>query len=321
MLKRSFIALLVVFCVFFAFRASAEIGSGDIVLTVNPSYPKANQSVTATLSSFSTDLNAARITWTIDGEEMLSGVGKKTFSFNVGATGFATNLEAKIETLSGSVISKKSSILPTDIDMLWEAYDTYSPPFYKGKTLAPAEGMIKVVAFPNAQNIAGFNYKWKLDGTMKTEASGYEKNYYIYKNSYLEDKNIITTNVSDLFGNGIGLGSITITPVTEPKVLFYRKDQKIGVNWDSALMDNFSINPAGDTIVAEPYFIFPRDLGSKNISFKWLLNGEDTPLQNPINNLSVKLVSGKSGTANIKVIINNTKTLFESVTKELNVGF
>ena len=118
MLKRSFIALLVVFCVFFAFRASAEIGSGDIVLTVNPSYPKANQSVTATLSSFSTDLNAARITWTIDGEEMLSGVGKKTYSFNVGATGFATNLEAKIETLSGSVISKKSSILPTDIDIM-----------------------------------------------------------------------------------------------------------------------------------------------------------------------------------------------------------
>ena len=306
--------------IFFALRTNAQLQDGDVSLNISPEYPKANQDVRASLSSYSVDLNNTRISWILNSETIISGVGKKSFSFKTGNPGSVITLEVKVETINGSIIKKKKTINTTDVDMLWEAYDTYVPPFYKGKTLVPEEGMVKVVAFPNVQNLAGFNYKWKSDDDAQVDSSGYEKNYFIYKNSYLEDSNKTGVNVSDIFGNGVGEGEITISPGV-PKILIYRKDPNLGIKWENALTDYFFINPAGETLVAEPYFFYPKNLASENVSLKWVLNGEEVALQNPINSLAIKLVSGQSGDATIQFIINNTQTLFESVQKQLNVSF
>ena len=321
MVKKGLILFFILFtCAFFSFQARAQVESGDIVLNVNPQYPKANENVTASLSTFTTDLNDANISWTLNGSTILEGIGKKTFSFKVGNSGFQTNLEVKIETINGATIDKKTTITPSDVDMLWEAYDTYVPPFYKGKANASAEGSVKVVAVPSNQNIIGFNYDWKQDDKNQQDSSGYGKNYYVYQNSFLENDNVIEVAVSDILGNDIGLGKITISP-GNPKIIFYRKDQNLGTNWENALTDGFSINQAGDTIVAEPYFFSSKDLNSGALTFDWSLNGESTLIPNQKNILAIKPESGKSGTTAIKVIINNTRTLFQSITKEIDVNF
>ena len=320
MSKKSLIIFFALLWIFFAFTARAQVQSGDVVLEINPQYPKANEEVKASVSTYVTDLNNARISWILNGETVLAGMGKKTFSFKTGGSEFQTTLEVKIETITGSLINKKITISPADVDMLWEASNTYAPPFYKGKTLVPVEGMIKVVAFPNIQNPIGFNYQWKLDSKNKPSSSGYEKNYFIYKNSYLEDSNTVEATVSDLFGNGIGQGTITIKP-SNPKIVFYKKSPISGIGWENALTGGFAINPDGETIVAEPYFFYPKDFNLANVSFDWLLNGIKTETQKPINTLSIKPTSGQYGNAIIKVIINNTNTLFESVEKQLNVSF
>ena len=321
MKKKSLILFFtLIICTFFSFQVNAQIQSGDIVLNINPRYPKANESVVASISTFTTDLNNAKISWILDGQTSLEGIGKKDFSFKVGNSGFSTNLEVKIETITGFVINKKITISPSDIDMLWQSYNTYVPPFYRGKALVPMEGQIRVVAIPSTQNLAGFNYQWKLDDKSQPSASGYQKNYFIYKNSYLENDNTVVVTVSDFFGNGIGQGSITIKP-SSPKIVFYKKDQILGTQWENSINDGFTINKDGNTIVAEPYFFYPKDFNLTNVSFDWLLNGEKTETQKPINTLSIKPTSGQYGNAVIKVIINNTNTLFESVEKQLNVSF
>lgn len=320
MAKKSLIIFFMLVWVFFAFNTNAQVQSGDIVLQISPEYPKANEEVRASLSTFTTDLNNARISWTLDGETVFEGMGKKNFSFKVGNSGFQTNLEVKIETINGSVINKKISISPSDIDMLWEAYNTYAPPFYKGKTLVSIEGNVKVVAIPSVQGLAGFNYKWKQDNKNKLSSSGYEKNYFIYKNSYLEDVNAVEVTVSDLFGNGIGFGETLISP-GNPKIIFYKKDPLLGIRWENSLTNGFNINSNGETIIAEPYFFSSKDLDSGSLTFNWSLNGQDTLIPNQKNILAIKPTSGKSGNTVIKVIINNTKTMFQSMTKEINVNF
>ena len=320
MRKKSLIIFFVLICTFFALKTNAQLQSGDIVLGISPQYPKANEQVRATVSTYTVDLNNARITWILNGETMLEGIGKKTFSFNSGASSFQTNLEVKIETISGSTINKKIIISPSNIDMLWESYNTYTPPFYRGKALASAEGSIKVVAMPSNQNPAGLNYKWKQDDKSKQDSSGYEKNSFIYTNSFLEDANTVEVAVSDLFGNNIGLNTISITPGS-PKILFYKKDQILGTNWDNVLTDGFSVNTNGDTIIAEPYFFSNKDLNSSGYEFIWSLNGENTMVPGQKNILSIKPLSGTSGNTAIKVIINNTRTLFQSMEKSLNVNF
>lgn len=320
MKKKSLILFFtLIICVFFSFQVNAQIQSGDIVLNISPQYPKANEEVNASVSTFTTDLNNAKISWILDGSTALEGIGKKDFSFKVGNSGFSTNLEVKIETITGSVINKKITISPSDIDMLWEAYNTYVPPFYRGKALASIEGKVKVVAIPSTQNLAGFSYNWKQDDKSKQDSSGYGKNYYIYQNSYLENSNTVAVAVSDIFGNGIGSGTISINP-GNPKIVFYKKDQILGTQWENSISNGFTINKDGDTIVAEPYFFSIKDLNSSGYEFNWFLNGEQTPTPSQKNTLSIK-PGGNSGSAIIKVIINNTKTLFQSMNKEINVNF
>lgn len=320
MVKKSLIIFFVLIYVFFALKTNAQIQSGDVVLNINPRYPKANEEVTASVSTFTTNLNNARISWILNGETVLEGIGRKTFSFNVGDLDFQTNLEVKIETINGSVINKKITISPSDIDLLWQGYDVYVPPFYKGRSIAPIEGSVKVVAIPSNQNLAGFNYKWKRDNKNRPESSGYEKNYFICENTYLENKDNVEVVVSDLLGNGIGSNKVTID-LSNPKIIFYEKDPILGMKWENALTDGFIVNKEGDTLVAEPYFFAKKDLSSSNYSFKWFLNGEETLIPDQKNYLSLKPLDEKSGSSIVKIIIKNTKTLFQSMEKTINVNF
>ncbi len=320
MVKKGLIIFFVLVFVFFAFKTNAQIQSANIVLVINPQYPKANENVNAYLSTYSTDLNSARISWTLNGETLLVGIGKKNFSFKVGDSEFQTILEVTIETLDGSTINKRIVISPSEIDMLWEASGAYTPPFYKGKALVPIEGSVKIVAIPSTENQAGLNYKWKKDGKSKQDSSGYEKNYLIYRNTYLEDENKSEVAVSDLFGNSIGYGQISVKP-GNPKIVFYRKDLNLGTKWENALSDGFSVNGDGGTIVAEPYFFSTKNNRLSNLDVKWFLNGEQIQTPGIKNTISIKPTSGQYGTSLIKIIINNTATLFQSMEKIVNVNF
>ena len=306
--------------IFFAFKTNAQLASTDIILGTNPEYPRANTDVTASVSTYTIDLNNTKISWTLNGSLALEGIGKKSFSFKTGSSGTQTSLSVKIVTANGTTVNKQIIISPSDIDILWEAYNTYTPPFYKGKKLLSMEGSAKVVAMPSTQNLTGLSYNWIKDNKNDADSSGYEQNYFIYQNSYLDDGNTIGVSASDIFGNNVGTNEITINP-SNPKIILYKKDPILGTNWDNALSDNFSIDKDGEMIVAEPYFFSNDDLSSGDLTFTWSLNGQDTMIPNQKNILAIKPEAGKSGTTEIQVIISNTKTLFQSITKTVNVNF
>ena len=320
MFRKSLIIFFALTFMFFAFFTHAQTQSNDISLNINPQYPKSNQDATASLTSFATDLNRANISWTLNGQLAVQSVGQKTFSFRTGDNGTQTTIDVQIQAADGSFINKRAIISPADIDMLWEASDAYVPPFYEGKALAVSQGTIKVVAMPTSNNGQSYIYNWKQDGDNEPDSSGYGKNSYTFKNSYLEPSNTAEASVSDLYGNNVGDGQITITPGI-PKILFYRKDQTLGTEWQQTLSDGFTIDPNGETLVAEPYFFTPRNLNSSDLQIKWSLGG--SPIDTPAipNELSIKPATGQSGSSVIDLSIDNVKTLFLSMDKTLNVNF
>ena len=157
MIKRGLIIFSTLVCAFFAFTVHAQLQNVDVALTTNPEYPSANSNVTISLSTYSIDLGKAKISWLLDGNLSLEGVGKKTFSFTTGDTGSSSTIQVKIETADGNSVDKQLTITPANVDMLWEAYDSYVPPFYKGKKLGTGEGTYKVVALPSIKNLVGFS--------------------------------------------------------------------------------------------------------------------------------------------------------------------
>ena len=80
--------------------AYAQVRDTDIVLSLSPQYPSSNQNVTATLSSYTTDLNKALIVWSINNQEASEGVGKKSFYFTTESSDTLITLTASINTVN-----------------------------------------------------------------------------------------------------------------------------------------------------------------------------------------------------------------------------
>jgi hypothetical protein len=323
--KYIILILILVFTSMGAF-VNAQVRNTDIVLSISPEYPSPNQNVNATLSSYVVSLDKANISWSINDQEMSVGVGKKSFSFKIGDSGSPTVLFATIETIDGQNLSKTITITPADVDMLWEAYDAYVPPFYKGKALAPSQGQFKVVAMSNLVNQSGkvnmnnLSYIWKKDDKVQSNSSGWGKSSFIFQNSYLDRDNSVEVKVSDISGNTNASGRITLN-TTNPKILFYKNDPQLGTKWETVLNNGTTIDKDGEILVVEPYFFSPKNINTSELTFDWFLNKGKIATPSPKNILSIKPEAGQSGSATIKLEINNINTLFQTMSKQINVQF
>lgn len=319
-MKKALVLFFLIFTCLLCFSsANAQFLSGDISIEATPKNPRLNQEVKVRLSSHAIDLNQAKITWAVNGSVSSSGVGKKDFLFSVTNQSAQIIVGATIETINGSVVDKYININPNSVDLVWEAYNAYVPPFYKGKALVASEGFIKTVALPNGNQILGYSYKWKQDNANKTNSSGYGKNFYVFRNTYLDRGNTVEVSVADLFGNSVGQGKLSLQ-TGNPILLFYKKDPNLGTLWEKTLSNNYTIDKQGETIVAEPYFFSSQDSNFRDLSFEWSLNGETVDTPNPKNILSVK-PDTNSGNASITLVVNNIKTMFQKANNEINVNF
>ncbi|MBP9715465.1 MAG: hypothetical protein KBD52_03200 [Candidatus Pacebacteria bacterium] len=304
----------------------AQIKNTDITIDISPTHPAPNQNVKASLNTFVTDLNKAYISWSVNGQKLSSGIGQDTFSFDMDGSTASTQLTINIDTTDGQSISKIVNISPADMDLLWEAYDSYVPPFYKGKTLVSKEGTYKVVAIPSVSSNSGkvnssnLSYAWKKDYKAQQDASGWGKRFFIYKNSYLDRTNTISVEVSDILGNVSTSKSITLQPTT-PKIVFYKKDPTSGINLGMAIEDGHEVSKEGETLIAIPYFISPKNLNSNNLQFNWKIGGEDFYTNVPRNQLGITPEKGVTGSTTISLDVENTTNLFEGAEKQILVNF
>ncbi|MCF7833797.1 MAG: hypothetical protein K9L98_00075 [Candidatus Pacebacteria bacterium] len=324
--KKISIILIISFC-FLGVQTNAQMSEADVILNILPSNPAPNQNIKAFITSRFIDLNKSLIIWSIDGQNVATGIGKKEISFNSGNIGNVTNISASVETIGGASIQKTLSVRTLEIDLLWEAPSSYVPPFYKGKKLAVNQAELKVVALPSfgsgnsATLLKNLSYTWSLAGSIQPQNSGWGKNFMIFTPSYLDFENEILVKASDI-NNTTRVENTILVPTYNTKILFYEKDRKLGVKWDNAISDNFFINPEGSILIVEPYFfsIKDSDLKDPNLLINWFINGNTASTSENKNILSVK-PEQQEGEALIKVHIENSKTLFQEREKNLKVVF
>jgi len=89
--------------------ARAQFDSGastDIEIKLSPVTPSPGQTVTAEAISYSIDMPTASFSWTVDGKQVASGVGKRTISFTVGGIGSRTTVAVSARSAAGKVLEK-----------------------------------------------------------------------------------------------------------------------------------------------------------------------------------------------------------------------
>lgn len=312
--------------IFFYTSAGAQVRNTDVNLTVIPQNPSPNEEVTATVSSYVADLNKSYIVWLINGKQTAQGIGKKSISFNAGELGTTLSITVNIEMVDGQSVSKNFSLNPSDVDIVWEAVDSYTPPFYRGKPLGPREGVFKVVAIPNIKiegkivKHTNLSYAWKKNG-INQQSSGWGKSSFSFTNSFLDEENEIEVKVADIFGNTVGAGKSNIS-FTDPKIVFYQKDPVLGTQFAKSINPDVEIPKNGATIVAMPYFFSKEAFLKDTLSFRWFSGNQEVPdIRQPRNELNIRGEEGKNGEARVRLLLSNPKTLFQETERVINVIF
>ena len=306
------------------FKVNA-VSSIGISANIAPENPAPGEEVDITLKSYNYDLDSVLISWSVNGKNISSEIGKKSFSLNAPNAGEETSVVATVSLPDGAT-DTKIIIRPSVMVLLYQAMDSYVPPFYKGKALPSPDSTVKVVAIPEiisgSSLVAPNNmtYAWKQDYTNNPDGSGYGKNSFTYVNDYLDNSNNIGVTATTVDQKYSSTANIDIG-MAKPKIIFYKNDTNLGIVWDQALVDGHKIL-IDEILVAAPYFISPGDIRIPTLTWDWFINNET--VNAPIymkNMMPLQVQAGTSGTSKIRLEINNIEKIFESATKEITVEF
>lgn len=303
--------------------ALGEIGVQDTDISIEtiPENPEPYKEVSINLTSYSTDLNKAFIEWKNGSKVVLSGIGRTSYSFT--ALGPNTNTLFTVgitPSETGTQILKQVSIAPSDIEVFWEGVDSYTPPFYKGKSFVSQEGLIRVVAIPNTNRAQSTKtnmvYTWKNNGKTVQSASGYGKDSYIFANSELNNTEKVTVTASSVDGSYNATKTIRI-PIVSPKIIFYKKSPTEGTLYNHALSNGEFVSEEEVTLVAVPYFIGLVGNESK-FTYNWKINNKDIDTPSKKTELTIR-PSTRGGYADINLTMENLSTFFQKVSGNLKI--
>ncbi|KND47987.1 MAG: hypothetical protein AB201_00070 [Parcubacteria bacterium C7867-006] len=317
-MRYSILILILVLTLGFAGIAKAQFNviSTEVNLELIPENPNPNEIVQASISSYGTNLNAATITWVVNGKTQKSGVGEKSINFTVGDIGTKTSLNVIIQTVDGEMIERSISINPSSVDLIWQSTG-FVPPFYKGKTLFSHQNNLTVIAIPHIISATtelsakSLIYTWKKDGTVMDYASGYGKNSFTFQGSLISRPIKIEVVVSSPSSNTTAYAHTTITPI-EPDVLIYKKDPLYGIEFQKALSGAFNIDSLSEiNVIAMPFFFGVTDAKSSDLTYKWSINGKPIGNAQDTTTQVFRRKEGVSGSSNISVSIENSDKILQ----------
>lgn len=299
--------------------------ANEIIADMTPENPGAFESVNVILDSNLIDLRRYQISWYIDGKITVQGFGKTRLTTTTKNYGQTTKIEVVIAIPTGA-ITKTLMVTPQDVSTMWEAMDSYVPPFYEGKKLPARESIVKIVAIPNfikngrTVDPETLVYNWKRNDNIILDSSSYGASSILIQNNKLRASEVISVTASTADDSNNGTADQYIT-FFNPKILFYQKDPTTGIT--SPFARTFSnMRTAQLTVVAEPYFFSLSQKNPSALDFSWSVNNDPVSLSDTRNKQLLNLQNpGGSGNANLKLTITNPLTVYQKAVNSLRVNF
>ena len=308
---------------YFSFaETQINVQPDEVNVELVPNNPQPYEDVTINVTSYATDLNMAVITWKIDGGSPSSSIGKTSYSFKAKGPDISTTIDISIRPAdSMTSITKRITVTPSEVELMWQSINGYTPPFYKGKTLPLIGSLIKVVAIPNTNTITSGNgsvsYTWQNNQSTNLDASGYNKNSYTFKNNMFDDKTEISVTASSVSGNYNAQNTVEI-PVFNPLVIFYKKSPTEGILYNNALNKETTMTEDEMTVVAEPYF-FPINENGNKFNYDWKINNEQITTPSKKTELTIRPAS-RGGYATLNFTLENISELFQKASNQLKIN-
>ncbi len=321
-LKNKIILPFIFSILFFPVFVGAQVsGSGnDINVKIQPEFPRAYDDISISIESYSVDLNQSKVNWYKNNILEKSGIGKNSFSFQVGGIGTSDTVVIQISSSRLGKITKTITIRPAEVDLIWET-DSITPPLYKGKALSSYQSEIKVIAVPNmidgnGKKLSPENliYKWKKDWKVLGSKSGYGRDTLVINGFDNLRDGPIRVEVESSGGKYRASGSV-LTKTYQPKVVLYENNPILGVVYDKAISYSLRLREEEVDLVAVPFFF------SKNsrVEYNWFMNNKK--INNRTNNLVLRQQEGEEGSTAFRLEVQNLDKIMQSAQNNIKVIF
>jgi hypothetical protein len=209
------------------------------------------------------------------------------------------------------------------VDLIWEA-DSIVPAGYPGKPLATPQTKVKVIALPWIEGAGGnptpaeqLWFWWYKDGAALKELSGLGKNTFSYiANS--SGANQIAVIVRDRAYQELAKAAISV-PVSQPKVLFYKKDPVLGALNHLALVGDFRLTSSETAFLAEPFFF---NTGQR-LQYAWkLADQKGVPDTDNPRGITISLPPGSGEGSNVlDLTVSNADNPLQVAKQKINLIF
>jgi hypothetical protein len=321
-IKRIFLVFIGIFAVVPMFVYAQAIDSFSI--TAVPEFPKELQSTTISIESFSTDLQRSKITWKENGVVVAQETGLQSKTFSAPRSGASKSISVSVVTPSGIQITKEYVLAPQAIDILWEAPDTYVPPFYKGKALAGEQSIVRVVAIPNftsrgaALDRTQTIYTWSTGGRQSEQGSGFNKSSFTFKFNPLKNSETVKVTAGTLSGDSQTQETLLLRP-TQTEILFYEASPLLGTLYERVFTKGLRLITNEITLVAEPYY-FSGAGSARSLTYAWTIAG--APVNPGSDQSRITLRNpGQAGQAEIKLSIRHIEKTLQNALRAITIVY
>ncbi len=302
-------------------------GQGGLDLTASSDNPIPGQVVTITAKSYSTDINSAKITWSVNGKAVQSGIGVTSLDVNAPPLGSKLNVVVSAVTNNGAPFSNSIVIGSGSVDMILEN-DGYVPPLFLGKISASYQNSVKVIAVPHIADSSGVEYdpktlvyQWKKNNVAIENGSGYGKQSIVIPGDIIPRAYTISVTAAPRSNAAQAFGIISVDPQS-PSIKFYRSDALYGPLFNQAITDTVRLGTQKETSILAVPFGFNKPIGNVgSLSLSWLINGIEHPELASYESIVIRAPEGSGGSSNIELNVKNTKQILQGAQAGFSAQF
>jgi len=207
-----------------------------------------------------------------------------------------------------------------EVDILWQG-KTYTPPFYKGKTLWSSQSKIALLAIPHisgAGNPVNLTYKWIKNGTVLGNINGVGKNTLAFTDSILSKPQTIKVEIlSSSPGTVLASASVTITPVS-PMLAIYENNPLYGFMFHREISGTYELREQEVTLTAFPLFFSAASRMTDSLSYQWRSNdgGVETS-----NSVTYRAPEDARGASAVSAEVSHEDKILQSSGKHFLIQF
>lgn len=299
----------------------AESGGFSIVSKQSSLVPGEN--IVLEIVGYSYDINSAEIVWYKNGSKL--GYSSKSITVTFPEYGKYDTYKSSIN-IGNNFFEIYYTLGAESVDLLYEADNSYTIPFYKGRPLPIKQSVIKVSAIPvflssgSIQNTSESVYNWKHNKTNQANYSGLGKRFYLFQNSFFYTSENIEVAANKLNSDKVASGFVDIG-LQSPEVILFQNNPALGVLFNKNLSSGLFIPKNTEySVVAYPYRFSVKKPDDSDLNYNWKINNEkiNTPEQKNILNIRT---GPESGYSVINLNIDSKSKLYQENSKSIYVNY